>query len=57
MKIEIGEVWISNGGFALEIVEERGAGWYGYEQLNGICSRYIAAIALQARFTKLECEA
>ena len=57
MKVETGEVWISNGGFALEIVEERGAGWYGYEHMNGNCDGYISDAALKRGFTKLECGA
>ena len=57
MKIEIGEVWISNGGFALEIIENMQDGWYKYEHMNGHCDGYVSDAALKRGFTKLECEA
>lgn len=57
MSISIGDVWISHGGFAIDITGIRSDGWYEYDQINGNCNGYVSPEALQRRFTKLGAQA
>ena len=53
MRAMLGDVWVSNGGFALEIAEDMRDGWYRFKHLNGHCHGYVASKCLELRFTRL----
>lgn len=57
MSISIGDVWISHGGFAIDITGIRSDGWYEYDQINGNCNGCVSPEALQRGFTKLGAQA
>lgn len=55
--MSIGDVWISHGGFAIDITGIRSDGWYEYDQINGNYNRYVSLEALQRGFTKTGAQA